>query len=87
MGAGRRPPDPVCADAAATDGWQVRVVQPYQALKQYRCPGCDHEIQPRTLHVVAWPDGAADDRRHWHRPCWERYRAEQERAAARRTRR
>ena len=25
---------------------EVRHVQPYQAVKVYRCPGCDHEIPP-----------------------------------------
>ncbi len=55
------------------DGWVMRVVQPYQARKQYRCPDCDHEVQPRTLHVVAWPDGDPGDRRHWHAPCWQRH--------------
>ena len=57
------------------DGWHVRVVQPYRATKVYRCPGCDQEIWPRTLHVVAWPEGDPERRRHWHRPCFERRRA------------
>src|SRR6266498_2409551 len=35
------------------DGWHLRVVQPYRALKVYRCPGCDQEIFPRTMHVAA----------------------------------
>jgi hypothetical protein len=42
------------------------------ADKTYRCPGCDQEIRPALPHVVAWPsfgDGA-EDRRHWHHPCW-----------------
>jgi hypothetical protein len=40
--------------------------------KAYRCPGCDHEIAPGVGHIVAWPaeGGGLDDRRHWHRPCW-----------------
>jgi hypothetical protein len=21
-------------------------------------------------HVVAWPEGDPDARRHWHTPCW-----------------
>jgi hypothetical protein len=60
---------------------EVRHVQPYQAVKPYRCPGCDHEIRPATPHVVAWPaawgaDGDRDEdaglgeRRHWHTACW-----------------
>lgn len=44
-----------------------------RAVKTYRCPGCDHEIRSGTAHVVVWRVGApdaADDRRHWHTPCW-----------------
>jgi hypothetical protein len=40
--------------------------------KAYRCPGCDQQLQAGRSHVVTWPvfgDGA-DDRRHWHHPCW-----------------
>ena len=38
----------------------------------YRCPGCDHEIRSGTAHLVVWPAiwSEADDRRHWHTPCW-----------------
>jgi hypothetical protein len=49
----------------------VSYVQPYQAHKPYRCPGCQQEIPPRTHHVVAVPRDAPDDRRHWHTGCWE----------------
>ena len=31
----------------------VRHMQPYEAVKAYRCPGCDHEIPLGTPHVVA----------------------------------
>jgi hypothetical protein len=48
----------------------VRRVTGSAATKAYRCPGCDHEIRPATPHVVAWPDGVLDDRRHWHTACW-----------------
>jgi hypothetical protein len=54
-------------------GIETRLVQPYQALKRYRCPGCDQDILPRTLHLVAWPGGRPEERRHWHRPCFERW--------------
>ena len=27
-------------------------------------------IPPGTPHVVAWPEGREDDRRHWHTACW-----------------
>jgi hypothetical protein len=49
----------------------VRRVQPYQATKTYRCPGCDHPIPPGTGHVVVVPR-QAEDRRHWHCACWDR---------------
>jgi hypothetical protein len=50
--------------------WMVRRVTGSSAGKSYRCPGCDQEIRPVIPHVVAWPVGAEDDRRHWHTPCW-----------------
>lgn len=51
------------------DGVEVRKVQPYQATKTYRCPGCHGEIQPGTGHVVVIPLAHPEDRRHWHTPC------------------
>ena len=36
-------------------GVEVRHVQPYQAEKAYRCPGCDHEIRPGEGHKVVIP--------------------------------
>jgi hypothetical protein len=53
---------------------EVRHVQPYQATKTYRCPGCDHEIFPGTGHEVVVPLHAPDLRRHWHTACWRRAR-------------
>ncbi|HZJ27060.1 MAG TPA: hypothetical protein VFF40_08650 [Acidimicrobiia bacterium] len=62
-----------------TPGWDdnrfagdidVRHIQPYQAVKTYRCPGCDHEIRPGTGHEVVVPVDDPDRRRHWHTPCW-----------------
>ena len=54
--------------------WAVRQVPGAAATKTYRCPGCDQEIGPGIAHVVVWPaDGpGADERRHWHNPCWQR---------------
>jgi hypothetical protein len=51
--------------------WVVRSVAG-AAGKTYRCPGCDQEIPAGVAHLVAWPSegGGPDDRRHWHRPCW-----------------
>jgi hypothetical protein len=51
---------------------QVRHVQPYQAVKTYRCPGCDHEIRPGEGHEVVVPLDAPELRRHWHSGCWAR---------------
>ncbi len=50
--------------------WMVRHVTGSASTKPYRCPGCDQEIRPVTPHVVAWPEGSLDDRRHWHTACW-----------------
>ena len=66
-----RAPDLV---AAAPEGWQVRLIQPASAIKEYRCPGCNHEIRVGTKHVVVWREGSEDHRRHWHFGCWERER-------------
>jgi hypothetical protein len=54
------------------DDWVVRPVAGARARKEYRCPGCDHEIAPGTPHVVVWRTEDAEDRRHWHTPCWRR---------------
>ena len=57
---------------SAPDGdWIVRPVSASAAAKSYRCPGCDQEIRPAMPHVVAWRVGEEDDRRHWHRACWD----------------
>lgn len=54
--------------------YDVKAVAASNAVKTYRCPGCDQEIRPATPHVVVWPadmgESAVDDRRHWHTPCW-----------------
>jgi hypothetical protein len=51
---------------------EIRHVQPYEAAKAYRCPGCDHEIPPGTGHEVVVPLAAPELRRHWHTGCWRR---------------
>jgi hypothetical protein len=53
-------------------GVDVRHVQPYEAEKTYRCPGCDHEIRPGEGHEVVVPRDEPEDRRHWHSGCWHR---------------
>lgn len=51
--------------------WVVRRIGGSAAAKHYRCPGCDQEIPPGVAHVVAWQrDGPVEDRRHWHKACW-----------------
>ncbi|HVE74443.1 MAG TPA: ATP/GTP-binding protein [Mycobacteriales bacterium] len=52
------------------DGWVVRNLTGGEASRAYRCPGCDQEMPAATPHVVAWPEGNPDDRRHWHTACW-----------------
>ncbi|WP_043486757.1 MULTISPECIES: hypothetical protein [Streptomyces] len=50
--------------------WVVRQVGGGTA-KHYRCPGCDQEIPPGVPHIVAWQQhSGVDDRRHWHKSCW-----------------
>ena len=62
-----RPP----AGEVVEDGHVVRRVAGTSSARSYRCPGCDQELRPGTPHVVAWPEGQPDDRRHWHTACWE----------------
>ena len=35
----------------------------------FRCPGCNQDVLA-VPHVVAWPAGDPEQRRHWHTPCW-----------------
>jgi hypothetical protein len=61
------------AEDYAGGEYVVRPISGQATTKSYRCPGCDHEIVPGTPHVVVWPaerPGGAEDRRHWHTPCW-----------------
>lgn len=51
---------------------EVRPIQPFQATKAYTCPGCNGTIAAGTGHLVVVPQAAPEDRRHWHRSCWER---------------
>ncbi|MDP9165877.1 MAG: hypothetical protein M3O32_07430 [Actinomycetota bacterium] len=58
--------------------YEVKAVTAARAVKNYRCPGCDHEVRPGIAHVVVWPassggaagEAAVEDRRHWHTSCW-----------------
>ena len=60
------------AEDSNQDEVEVNLIHPFQARKAYLCPGCQQEIPIGTGHVVVVPREAADLRRHWHRPCWER---------------
>jgi hypothetical protein len=78
-GGGDADPAPVRLGPEQTQAWPdgdwvVRQVPGSATAKTYRCPGCDQEIMPGTAHLVAWPADArgADERRHWHNPCWQR---------------
>jgi len=51
-------------------GYEAHLVPGFRALKAYVCPTCTAPIPERTGHVVAWPTGLSDERRHWHRHCW-----------------
>ncbi|MBM3816077.1 MAG: hypothetical protein FJW13_03565 [Actinobacteria bacterium] len=51
---------------------EVRRVQPYEAHKEYVCPGCHRSIPAGMGHLVCVPSEAPDLRRHWHKGCWER---------------
>lgn len=50
---------------------EVHRVHPFQAVKRYICPGCHQEINAGCGHVVVFPAGKAQYRRHWHRSCWD----------------
>ena len=52
------------------EGWVVRAVAGTASARPYRCPGCDQELVALSPHVMVWPEGRPDDRRHWHTACW-----------------
>jgi hypothetical protein len=61
---------PAPAGQRVEDGYVVRSLSGAAAVRDYRCPGCDQALPGGTPHVVAWPEGREDDRRHWHTACW-----------------
>jgi hypothetical protein len=67
-------------DDLALDGYEVRPVSPERAIKDFICPECGNVVPAGESHVVVWPAGDADLRRHWHRHCW---RVEVRRSASR----
>lgn len=54
----------------ALEGFEVHLVPGHRAVKTYRCPECERDVPVGQGHVVAWPEGRAEERRHWHRACW-----------------
>ncbi len=48
----------------------VRQLTGSSSNKPYRCPGCDQVIPMATPHMVAWREDEEDNRRHWHKACW-----------------
>ncbi|MGH3441395.1 MAG: hypothetical protein ACRDUY_05010 [Nitriliruptorales bacterium] len=52
------------------EGHEVEAVPGCRARKDYVCPACGNRIAAGHGHVVAWPAGSPDARRHWHRHCW-----------------
>lgn len=69
------------AVARADGEWLVRTIPAGASQKSYRCPGCDQLVRAGQAHLVVWPRvaslgslSAIDERRHWHRTCWERRR-------------
>lgn len=51
-------------------GYEVRRVDAERAVKDYVCPECGNTVPAGEGHVVVWPTGDSDLRRHWHRHCW-----------------
>lgn len=52
------------------DGYEVQEVPAHRADKDYVCPECGNVIPEGEGHVVVYPEGDADLRRHWHTYCW-----------------
>jgi hypothetical protein len=78
---GQRDPPPVeVAEIAARiagppalgrEGFEVRTTT---GDRPYRCPYCQGVVEPGTAHVVAFPSGRPEDRRHYHSGCWVKTR-------------
>ncbi len=79
-----RTPRPLLSSHASasdkSDGrWMTQTMPGQAAIKDYRCPGCEHLIIQGTPHLVVWPQvpslgsaSAVEERRHWHTSCWNR---------------
>lgn len=51
-------------------GYDVSEVPSHRAEKEYLCPDCGNMTEEGEPHVVVYPEGDPDLRRHWHRHCW-----------------
>lgn len=51
-------------------GYDVQRVPSFRAVKTYTCPACPQQVPAGQGHVVVWPLGFVEDRRHWHLHCW-----------------
>lgn len=65
-----RPPPPEDPFLPRMVGYEVQRVPGYRATKPYACPDCHNPVPAGQGHVVVWPVGLVDDRRHWHLHCW-----------------
>lgn len=52
------------------EGFEVR--RTANQDKRYRCPYCQGWVEPGTPHLVAFPSGRPEERRHYHSGCWSR---------------
>lgn len=57
-------------DDLSLEGYVVRRVDAGKAAKDYVCPACGNTVAAGEGHVVVWPEGDGDLRRHWHSHCW-----------------
>lgn len=51
-------------------GYEVRQVDGMHATREHTCPDCGNAVAEGEAHVVVWPQGDSDLRRHWHWHCW-----------------
>ncbi len=67
-----RPAGPAAGEGGppALPGMEAHLVPAFRARGPYVCPDCAGAVAVGTGHVVAWPVGRAEERRHWHRHCW-----------------
>ncbi|MFF7130458.1 sigma-70 family RNA polymerase sigma factor [Streptomyces sp. NPDC008240] len=72
---GRRAAEPGAEESSVVwqgQDWTVRQVAGAEGKKMYRCPGCDQVIPAGVPHVVVRLTlPGVEDRRHWHKACWD----------------